>query len=131
MAATTRKSTAAKTTPTAKTAPATPPAAPAAVPNGRLDLTTLAANATQAPALPKKAARTGGGTGGAFDALVKRSYDEKIVLSLPAVADDKAVTTLRNALRRSAARLGIGVTIRPEKTDAGFVVYFQGKAKGA
>jgi hypothetical protein len=123
-----------KTTPAARKAatpvpPTTAPAAPAAPKNGRLDLTALAAGAKKVAVLPKAQRNGGGSTGGAFAPLIKRSWDEKTALALPAVPNEDAVKTLRNALRRAAAAQNLGVSVRPEQTDEGIVVHFQAKAK--
>lgn len=102
----------------------------AVAPAAPLSLAELAAGARQVDALPKVARAGGGGTGGAFGPLVKRSYDEKTPLALPPVPAE-SIKTLRNALRRAAAAHGLGVSIRPEQTPDGWVVNFQAKDKRA
>jgi len=107
--------------------PPVPPKAPA------LNLALLASRAAVVKELPKPTRRPGGTA--ALSALVERSYRERMVFELPAVtvpdgSDPAKVTaTLVAAVRRAAALVQLGVSVRSQLTDRGVVVTFQGKRR--
>ncbi|WP_370944026.1 hypothetical protein AB5J62_33635 [Amycolatopsis sp. cg5] len=89
----------------------------------------LAAGATKAEAMPKPT--KGNGKPNPLAELVQKSYDDKEPYSLPEIDNDpKIVDGVKAAVRRAAARQGLGVNVTQQTQENGKVkVFLQGKVK--
>lgn len=108
------------------TAPAQAAPAPSTDGKQKVDFLALVQKAEVAPSLPKIGGRGSGDN--AFVAKVRESFESGQAIKLPAIPKE-ALTPVKVAIRRGATLAELGVSIREEETDAGIVLYFQGKTR--